>query len=189
MNLREFSKLNEQRCQRWHPHGLNSWSSADWLTAVVGELGEVASLVKMMNRQRDGLVGNKFEPTVEMLGKELADVFCYTDLYATAAGFSLADVLDGYSACEVSANLGAFFHPQVPEPEPPLSEYVVALTAAVGVLPELEAGTDEAPVSLLSIVVALYAFAARLNLDLDAAIVAKFNEVSERNGFSERIQP
>lgn len=106
-----FRAANVARCVKWHPEGIASWSPSDWLVAVTGELGELASLLKMLNRERDGLPGNKFSPTDKMIADELADVLTYLDL--------LAAVLD---------------------------------------------------------------------VDLGSAAVSKFNEVSERVGFADRIQ-
>ena len=69
-----FRSANVARCIKWHPEGIASWSPSDWLTAVTGELGELASLLKMRNRERDGLPGNKFSPTDKQIADELADV-------------------------------------------------------------------------------------------------------------------
>ena len=85
----EFSKANLVRCNKWHPEGINSWSSSDWLTALTGELGELASLLKMRNRERDGLPGNKFSPTDKQVADELADCMTYLDLLSTALGVDL----------------------------------------------------------------------------------------------------
>ena len=76
----EFRAANVARCLKWHPHGIQSWSPSDWLTAVTGELGELASLLKMRNRERDGLPGNKFSPTDRQVADEIADVATYLDL-------------------------------------------------------------------------------------------------------------
>ena len=96
MNLQEFSAINRQRCERWHPKGLNSWSLSDWLPATCGELGEAANVIKKLNRIRDGLPGNgaltESEITL-MLAKEIADTFCYLDLLASAAGFDLTAIV------------------------------------------------------------------------------------------------
>lgn len=80
---------NVDRCIKWHPLGIGSWSTSDWVVATLGELGEFASLVKMMNRERDGLVGNKFSPNREQLANELADVAIYLDLLAESLGINL----------------------------------------------------------------------------------------------------
>lgn len=84
-----FRAANLARCVKWHPAGIESWSPSDWLTAVTGELGELASLLKMRNRERDGLPGNKFSPTDKQVADELADVLTYLDLLAAALGVNL----------------------------------------------------------------------------------------------------
>lgn len=84
-----FRSANVVRCEKWHPKGIESWSPSDWLTAVTGELGELASLLKMRNRERDGLPGNKFSPTDKQIADELADVFTYLDLLAAVLGVDL----------------------------------------------------------------------------------------------------
>ena len=101
----EFRVANVARCIKWHPQGIESWSPSDWLTAVTGELGELASLLKMRNRERDGLPGNKFSPTDKQVADEIADVLTYLDLLAAAVnvdlGFSVAQKFN-----EVSERVG-----------------------------------------------------------------------------------
>ena len=89
LTFAEFREANVGRCLKWHPQGLKSWSPSDWLTAVTGELGELASLLKMRNRERDGLPGNKFSPSDKQVADELADVLTYLDLLAAALGVDL----------------------------------------------------------------------------------------------------
>ena len=89
LTFQEFRNANVSRCLKWHPDGIESWSPSDWLTAVTGELGELASLLKMRNRERDGLPGNKFSPTDQQISSELADVLTYLDLLAAALGVNL----------------------------------------------------------------------------------------------------
>jgi len=84
-----FRVANKARCLKWHPAGIDSWSPSDWLTAVTGELGELASLLKMRNRERDGLPGNKFSPTDKQVADEVADVLTYLDLLAEVLGVDL----------------------------------------------------------------------------------------------------
>jgi NTP pyrophosphatase (non-canonical NTP hydrolase) len=86
-------KTNVARCLRWHPEGINSWSESDWLTAIAGELGELASLIKMRNRERDGLAGNKFSPTMKQIADEIADVFFYLDLLAASFEIDLSNAI------------------------------------------------------------------------------------------------
>ena len=85
----EFRAANVARCLKWHPEGIESWSDADWLVAIMGELGELASLIKMRNRERDGLPGNKFSPTDEQIANEAADVVTYLDLFCARNGIHL----------------------------------------------------------------------------------------------------
>ncbi|MDE2010258.1 MAG: MazG-like family protein [Candidatus Omnitrophica bacterium] len=97
MDLKHFSKINRDRCE--HPkgfnHSLTSWSSSDWITAIMGELGEAANIVKKLNRVRDGIRGNK-ESQDELrkkLRNELADVFIYLDLYFQYLGDNMGEVV------------------------------------------------------------------------------------------------
>ena len=100
-----FRAANVRRCVKWHPEGIKSWSPADWLTAVTGELGELASLLKMRNRERDGLPGNKFSPTDKQIADELADVITYLDLLAAALDVDLETaVIEKFN--EVSERVG-----------------------------------------------------------------------------------
>lgn len=85
----EFRRANVARGIKWQPAGIASWSPSDWLTAVTGELGELASLLKMRNRERDGLPGNKFSPTDKQVADEIADVLTYLDLLAEVLGVNL----------------------------------------------------------------------------------------------------
>jgi len=89
----DLRTANVTRALRWHPAGLDSWTASDWLVAVTGELGELASLLKMRNRERDGLVGNKFSPSKEQIADELADVLIYLDLLAEVLGVDLGEAV------------------------------------------------------------------------------------------------
>lgn len=92
-----FSIVNRMRSE--HPTGFNhpleSWSLSDWMTAVMGELGEAANVAKKLNRCRDGINGND-ETEAELREKfrrEIADTAIYLDLIAQRAGFDLGDAV------------------------------------------------------------------------------------------------
>jgi NTP pyrophosphatase (non-canonical NTP hydrolase) len=91
----QFSAANVTRSESptGFNHPLNGWSTSDWMTALVGEVGEAANVVKKLNRYRDGVPGNKVseQELRDMLRKELGDVFVYLDLMAQSLGFSIAD--------------------------------------------------------------------------------------------------
>ena len=95
MTFGEFSQANRARCEspQGFKHPLTGWSTSDWMTALVGEVGEAANVVKKLNRYRDGVPGNKV-PEAELrdqLRRELGDVFVYLDLMAQSLGFTIAD--------------------------------------------------------------------------------------------------
>lgn len=84
MDMQAFSAENRRRCESaaGFNHTLESWSISDWMTAILGELGEAANLAKKLNRVRDGIPGNTASPDElrAMFADELADIFIYTDL-------------------------------------------------------------------------------------------------------------
>ena len=95
MTFGQFSQANRERCES--PQGFNhplvGWSTSDWMTATMGELGEAANVVKKLNRVRDGVPGNKQteQQLRDQLRKEIGDVFVYLDLMAQSLGFNIAD--------------------------------------------------------------------------------------------------
>lgn len=50
MNLQDFSHINLDRLEEWHPNGLEEWSVADWAVAMAGEAGEICNAVKKLRR-------------------------------------------------------------------------------------------------------------------------------------------
>lgn len=107
-NISAISRINLQRCLRWHPDGIKSWSLSDWAVALAGEAGELCNVIKKMNRVRDGLVGNKAGEADfrTQLKNEIADVYLYLDLICAREGIDLAEaVRDKFN--EVSERIGA----------------------------------------------------------------------------------
>jgi NTP pyrophosphatase (non-canonical NTP hydrolase) len=97
MTLKEFSTANRTRCESpvGFNHTLESWSTSDWFTATMGELGEAANVAKKINRVRDGIPGNDetLQELREKLGSEIADTFIYLDLLAQSIGIDLHDAV------------------------------------------------------------------------------------------------
>lgn len=54
MDLKQFSKRNKRRCEAvtGFNHSIGDWSLSDWMTALTGEVGEAANIVKKLNRHR-----------------------------------------------------------------------------------------------------------------------------------------
>jgi NTP pyrophosphatase (non-canonical NTP hydrolase) len=77
--LRDF---NVRRCESAFPM-CKDWTAADWMTALVGEVGELANLLKKIKR------GDEVDPLE--VGKEIADVQTYLDLLAAHLGVDLGE--------------------------------------------------------------------------------------------------
>lgn len=110
-----FSNANLKRCE--HPkgfnHNLKSWSTSDWVTATLGELGEAANIVKKLNRVRDSIPGNKETPEQlkKMLADELADTFIYLDLLVQSLGLNMRDIVVS-KFVKTSVKIGYETHPE-----------------------------------------------------------------------------
>lgn len=109
LDLETLRAVNLTRCRRWHTtHGVNEWSLSDWGIAAAGEMGEALNVVKKLNRERDGMVGNKPEevPLLEMmLANEIADTIIYLDLLAARAGIDLSlAIINKYNATSLRNN-------------------------------------------------------------------------------------
>lgn len=77
----------------------SDWSDAQWLQAVVGELGEYANIKKKI--ERGDLTAEEGKP---LLAKELADTVTYLDLLAFRLGINLGQsVMDKFN--EVSERI------------------------------------------------------------------------------------
>lgn len=79
MSAEQFHDLNVRRCEEGFGHRFDApypegWAAADWITAVVGELGELANLLKKRRR------GEDIDP--QAIEDEWADTFTYLDLLA-----------------------------------------------------------------------------------------------------------
>lgn len=88
-------EANISRCYRWHPGGPKDWSLSDWGVAAAGEMGEALNVIKKLNRERDGIVGNSVDAETlrQQLADELADVVIYLDLLALRENIILTDAV------------------------------------------------------------------------------------------------
>ena len=100
LTIKTFSKRNLHRCEdaTGFNHKLSDWSLSDWMVALAGEVGEVANIVKKLNRYRDGvglIISKESEQELKkMLEDELADIYCYLDLFAQAANIDLSEAIE-----------------------------------------------------------------------------------------------
>jgi NTP pyrophosphatase (non-canonical NTP hydrolase) len=80
--LPTFKNANGEIC---HPDtDFGNWSLTDWTTALAGEVGEAANIIKKL-RRGDFTI----KECQQQLADELADVQIYLDLLAKAAGIDL----------------------------------------------------------------------------------------------------
>lgn len=91
IGLRHIQETSWKRANRWHQD--TPWSLSDWCTALTGELGEAANIIKKLNRHRDGITTER-DPAPEILqaelALELADILAYLLPLASQAGVDLA---------------------------------------------------------------------------------------------------
>jgi NTP pyrophosphatase (non-canonical NTP hydrolase) len=188
LTFSHLREVNVARCvEGWH-HPIRSWTPADWLVAVAGELGEALNVAKKLNRERDGIIGN-LKSAAELradFADELADTAIYLDLLLASeslrpfaeveltprglhrlsgeVGDSLSDL-----GCKAVVSLGGLAK-ALYEDGPHLRHRPVNIYAAAeGLLDVL----DE--------------LAARAEVDLAEAIVSKFNRTSEKHGMPHRL--
>lgn len=63
----------------------SDWNEMDWMVALMGEVGELANLLKK-RRRNDELTDEQ----VSEIGQELADIQVYLDILSTHLGYDLA---------------------------------------------------------------------------------------------------
>ncbi len=84
LSFEKFREANVERCNKSF-HLLNEWSACDWMTALAGEVGETANLIKKRRR------GEKI--CKQDIADELADVVAYVDLLAASLDIDLSDAV------------------------------------------------------------------------------------------------
>lgn len=94
-NLLRLPQFKNARGEPAHsePDG-SDWTPADWLVAVVGELGEAANVMKKLKRGDFGAVGTpEHDKAMSELRKEFADFITYADLMAMQFGIDLGNAI------------------------------------------------------------------------------------------------
>jgi len=84
--LPEFKNAQGEICHT-HPTG-GDWSFNDWLTAVAGELGELANLLKKV--RRGDFTVEELQPQIR---DEIADVNIYLDILALQFDIDLGSAI------------------------------------------------------------------------------------------------
>lgn len=85
----------------------SDWSLNDWLTAVVGELGEAANVLKKI--RRGDFTIDQARPE---LADELADVLTYLDILASQCGINLGKAtIDKFNRVSQKVSSNIFIRP------------------------------------------------------------------------------
>lgn len=90
----EVSIKNAERCQVWHPRGLQEWSTLEWAGAMCGEAGEAANVAKKIKRVDTMLKGSENTTRTDLLSKfkkEIGDTYLYLDLMAQREGLTMEE--------------------------------------------------------------------------------------------------
>ncbi len=91
LDLHELRNHNVERCTKYFPGDhLKNWTPADWMTALTGEVGELANVLKKLKRGYDLTKGMDEAALQKEVAKELGDIQCYLDLLAAKLGINLA---------------------------------------------------------------------------------------------------
>lgn len=90
--------INLARANRWHPNGINDWSTNDWLVGFGGEAGEALNAGKKLKRletniQQNGNTPQSIEEAKKHILDELADTILYADLVAASLNMSLEEAV------------------------------------------------------------------------------------------------
>lgn len=86
LTFNTLRNANVVRCKESFKSNLSDWSHAEWLQALVGEVGEYANFAK--KHLRGDLTRGQF---LDEARKELADVQCYLDLLAASLDIDLGE--------------------------------------------------------------------------------------------------
>jgi len=101
-NLLRLPKFKNSKGELAHKESDGSdWSLGDWMTALTGEVGEAANILKKIKRGDVSL-----EESQENLAREFADIQIYLDILAYRCGINLSKaVVEKFN--EVSDRVGA----------------------------------------------------------------------------------
>lgn len=114
--FRAFRESNRTRCETYF-HSVQEWSASDWMTAVAGEVGEAANIIKKLRR---GDYKDEWQAREE-IAMELADVVTYVDLLAARFSLDLGwAVVRKFNIVSERRNIPMFIgHPTLRPPAKP----------------------------------------------------------------------
>ncbi len=209
MQLIDILKVNLERCNRWHKGGIQEWTLDQWLTATVGELGEAANALKKKNRilmgaanvNDEGRQITELAKADAMILDEFADTWFYLCLTAmrNSSPEKFAKHVEQHSAsggCGDGTLLGylksfqerSYFIRTGMIDNHTLDEWMTSTTRAIGQVAS-DILYDDLNIHFSEAFFCLCVMACRVAGPeaFEAAIVSKFNSVSDRYGFPDRL--
>lgn len=91
LTFEQLQKANVQRCKNSYKREVFDWVPEKWMNALVGEVGEVANVLKKIDRGMKELGDPSLDEARKDLAHELADVQCYLILLAARCGIDLGE--------------------------------------------------------------------------------------------------
>lgn len=161
-----------------HPTGAD-WDLSDWMTAIAGELGETANILKKVRRGDFPL-----EQAQGMLADELSDVVIYADITALQIGMAFSNGLPDFATLRE-------YTAQKP-PTRTLNQLMTCAVAAFGICADQIANLGSKPMgprvreitsnNLALGLVTIDHIASSAGIALGEAVMKKFNETSLKVG-------
>lgn len=181
MNFELLTRMNVERCARWHKGGVTEWRPEQWFLATVGEMGETANALKKLWRIENDMPNissserqlSTREDAIAVIGEEIADTVIYLNLFATVIKCKLKETI-----ALPSTKLKADHY---------LRKATEMLHKAAWCFFEELGEPSETNVYLDSTVYNMQMVAKLLGLDFDEIIIKKFNATSVKYGFPERL--
>ena len=183
----DISTVNLSRALRWHPQGLASWSMSDWYAALAGEVGELCEVVAQINESR---FSDSNRTLLAALGNEIGDVYAYGDLFAQSVGYHFVHCCQTVpfplhtGTIITAANKVAIAAGKLGDIVKKLNRVRDGLAGNRVTSDELH-GQLSYYLGLLGCSLSLVAN--RAGMHLAPCVVTKFNAVSERMGFPEKL--
>lgn len=192
LTFAQLREANVARCQAFGHGDVGNWTPAQWAIAMAGEVGEVLGQVKKIWRGDVRWVS---------LADELADVVIYHDLLAARLGYEpvirrfLGDLgIDGDRDVSTFRDLERTYRRFNSYPKEPhdVCSLATLLRFAAAVLDELclaPEGADTKSFMVLNgkVLIAAQWVASAWRIDLDVAVVRKFNAVSDARKVGVRL--
>lgn len=170
---------------------LTDWSLDDWLTPLGGEVGEALNVVKKLNRERDGLVGNRetHAQLLDMLADELADAVTYADLLAARADVTIDD--RSFDSFRHATKAALAYRTGAHTTARTATNLIRLMGTLAGVVMDTTDGQRSKVTPAFAIggvVRELDILALHFDIDLGVSVARKFNAVSEKHGFLQRLE-